>query len=126
MAYEITLTDSTTSATLALPEVPLTVTPLEGAVDVTTLSFDVYTDFITQKRIWSHTWAYMSEDDYNTLVGFYNRQFSLYEYPELTITEEGVTDVIVRMMMQPKNIIDDCGTVQDVSVSFRETSQTGS
>lgn len=122
-AYDITLTDTTTTATMLATEVPLTTTTLEGAVDVQTLSFNVYTDFIAQKRTWSHTWKYMTEDEYNALVGFYNRQFTLYQYPELTITEEGVDGVIVRMTMNVKNIIDGCGTVNDVSVTFRETRQ---
>lgn len=125
-AYDITLTDSTTTATIVESDKPATTTTIEGSVDVQTLSYNVYTDFITQKRIWSRTWAYMTEDEYSMLVGFYNRQFTLFEYPELTIDDEGVDAVTVRMVMQPKNIIDGCGTVQDVAVSFRETRQLGS
>lgn len=125
-SYEIQLTDDTGTATLAPTEVPLTVTPLEGAVDVTTLSYNVYTDFIALKRAWTHTWDFMTESDYNTLLGYYTRQFSSHSYPELTIDDESVNGVTVRMSMQPKNIIDGCGTVADVTVSFRETRQLGS
>jgi hypothetical protein len=126
MAYNLTLTDSTGTDTLALTEVPLTTTPLEIATDVQVLSGNLYTDFVAQKRIWSHTWAYLSEDEYNVIKGYYDRQFTLYEYPQLTIDDEGVDLVTVRMSITPKNIIDDCGNVQDVTVSFRETGQLGS
>lgn len=126
MAYDIVLTDSSGATTMPETEVPLTVTTLEGAVDVTTLSFNVYTDFITQKRVWSHTWSYMSEADFAILKGYYDRQFTLYTYPQLTITDESVNLVTVRMTLNPKNIIDNCGQVNDVTVSFRETQQLGS
>lgn len=126
MAYEIQLTDSTGTSTLPETEVPLTVTTLEGATDVTTLSYNLYTDFITQKRVWSHTWAYMSPEDYLILKGYYDRQFTLYTYPQLTIVDENVDLVTVRMSLTPKNIIDNCGELSDVTVSFRETRQIGS
>lgn len=124
--YEIQLTDST--GTMTMPElyVPLTVTTLEGAVDVQTLSFDVYTDFITQKRLWTHTWAFLSESEFDLLKGYYDRQFTSFSYPELSIAADGVSDVVVRMTLSPKNIIDNCGTVSDVTVTFRETKQLGS
>lgn len=121
--YQIQLTDSTTSATMPALHVPLEEATIEGAVDVTTLDLNLYTDFVATKRRWAQTWKYMSEDDFNTLKGFYTRQFSLAEFPELTITDLGVTDVVVRMELSPRNIIDHCGTVENVEVSFRETIQ---
>lgn len=126
MAYDITLTDSSGSLTLPPLEVPLTVTPIEGAVDVQTLSFNVYTDFVTQKRVWSHTWAYLSESEYQSIKNYYDRQFTQYEYPQITITDESISNVPVRMSITPKNIIDNCGVVNDFTVSFRETRQLGS
>jgi hypothetical protein len=126
MAYEIQLTDSTGTTTIAATEVPLTVTPLEIATDVQVLSGNLYTDFIAQKRVWSHTWAYLSEDEYNIIKGFYDRQLSSYIYPRLTIVDEDVNLVTVRMSITPKNIIDNCGVVNDFTVSFREARDIGS
>lgn len=124
--YDIILEDSTGQATMPPSEVPLTVSTLEGAVDVQTLSFDVYTDFITQKRLWSHTWAYMTAAEYEILKSYYDRQFIDFTYPRLTIQAEEVSDVVVRMTLSPKNIIDNCGTLEGVTVTFRETKQLGS
>lgn len=121
--YEIVITDSTDSDTLPALEIPLVLTTIEGATDVQTLDFNIYTDFITTKRLASHTWAYLSEAEYNTLKGYYDRQFTLFEYPTITITELGITNMVVRMTLNPQSIIDHCGTVEGVTVSFRESKQ---
>lgn len=126
MAYEIQLTDQTGTQTLTITEVPLTVSPIEIATDVQVLSGNVYTDFIAQKRAWSHTWAWLTKEEYDVIKGYYDRQFTLFEYPELTIVDAGVNNVTVRMSVTPKNIADNCGTVNDFTVSFRETKQQGS
>lgn len=121
--YSIELSDSTTTAPMPLLHVPLTQSDIEGATDVATLDMNLYTDFFAKKRLWAHTWRYMTETDFNVLKGFYDRQFTLFQYPTLTITELGVSAVVVRMTLSPQNIIDNCGTVEDVSVTFRETVQ---
>jgi len=123
--YAIEITDDTTSAVLPILNIPLTEGRLEGATDVTTLDMNIYTDFIANKRVWSHQWDYMSEEDFNTLKGFYDRQFSLFAYPRITISKLGITDATVRMTLSPQNIIDNCGTVEGVGVSFRETNPIG-
>jgi len=121
--YEITLTDATTTATLPALEVPLSEDTLEGASDLVTLDMNVYTDFINLKRLWAHTWAYMDEADYLVIKGFYQRQFTLFEYPTVTITELGVDNEAVRMTLSPRRIIDNCGVVSDVQITLRETYQ---
>lgn len=119
------LTDDSATLTLQLPEVPLSEVPIENATDVVTLSGDVFTDFISQKRRWEHTWAYMSNYNYVALRAFYDRQFTLFKYPLLTIDYYSIESVPVRMTINTKDIIDNCGTLQNVSVTFRETSQIG-
>ena len=121
--YQIQLTDSVNSQILPKLNIPLTETPIEGATDVTTLDLNIYTDFFAKKRSWQHTWAYLTEDEFNILKGFYDRQFTLWQYPEITISELGINNIPVRMTLSPRNIIDNCGTVQDVEVSFRESVQ---
>jgi len=123
---ELELTDATGTSTLQMLEVPLTINTIEGATDVQTLDYNVYTDFLTQKRVWSHTWAYMDEDDYNILKGYYDRQFTLFEYPELSIDYYNVANVPVRMTLNQQEVVNYCGRVQNVEVTFRETKQLGS
>jgi len=123
---ELKLLDATGQSILPAIEVPLTVATLEGAVDVQTLSYDVYTDFITQKRTWTQTYAYLTKEEYALIKGYYDRQFTLYTYPQLSVTgstANDVTNIVVRMTLTPQQIIDNCETVSDVTVSFRETRQ---
>lgn len=124
--YDITISDSTTTQQLPPTEVPLTVTTLEGSTDVQTLSYNIYTDYVTTKRVVTHTWSYMSQEDFELLKGFYDRQFTIFEYPEITIEGINVNSMTAKMSLEPRNIIDNCGTVQGVTVSWRETRQLGS
>lgn len=126
MAYTIYLTDSAGTHELPPLEVPLTRVKNEKMTTVEPLSGNVYDDYIATKRSWAHTWAFLTEDEYELLDDIYERMKSDYAYPELTIDGEGVADLVVKFDLGPKNIIDDCGTVSDVTVSFRETRQLGS
>lgn len=126
---ELKLTDATGQQTLPEIEVPLSVSTFEGAVDVQTLSFDIYTDFVTQKRTWTQTYAFLTKEEYALLKGYYDRQFTNFAYPRLTIdgsTNNDVTNVVTKMSITQQNIIDNCETVQDITISFRETRQLGS
>lgn len=122
--YEITITDSTGSWTTPELEVPLTISDARKSTDVEVLSNDIYTDVFPYKRTGSHTWAFMSKDDYDTLYGFYYRQQHVnYEYPRITITELGIIDMIAKIDVGAQQIIDHCGEVQTVTFSFRESKQ---
>lgn len=121
----ITLTDDTTTATLQALEVPLSQNTINNDVQITTLdnNLSVYIVPDGDKRVWTHTWKYMSEDDYNTLRGFRDRQRVHFKYPLLTIAQLSITDIPVFMTLNPKDIIDHCETVADVTVVMRESSQ---
>lgn len=123
MNYQISITDSVGTMTITSPTPPLIEADIEGTADVTTLDLNVYTDFFAKKRAWENTLDYMTEEDFNQLKGFYDRQFTLFEYPILDIPDLGVTDVVVRMNLSPRRVIDNCGTVENVQINFRETVQ---
>lgn len=126
MAYEIFLIDSAGTHELPPLEVPLTRVKNEKMTTVEPLSGNVYDDFIATKRVWAHTWAYLTQEQYALLDEIYERMKSNWTYPQLTIDGEDVTNLVVKFELGAKNIIDDCGNVQDVTVSFRETRQLGS
>lgn len=126
MNYKIYLTDSAGTHELPPLEVPLTRVKNEKMTTVEPLSGNVYDDFIATKRVWSHTWAYLTKDEYDALDVIYERMKSEWTYPQLTIDGESVAGLTVKFDLGAKNIIDDCGEVQDVTVSFRETRQLGS
>lgn len=123
---EIQLTNSQGTLILPVLSPPLTTSPIEGAVDVLTLDNNVSTYFTQNKRLWTQPWDYLSEDDFNAIKSFYDRQWIDFEYPLLTITHFGISNVPVRMTISPQNTVDNCGRVEGVEVTFRETTQIGS
>lgn len=120
------LTDITGQSTLPELEVPFTISTFEGATDVQTLNFDIYTDFVAKKRTWTQTYSTLTKEEFALLKGYYDRQFDNYTYPQLSIEgseNSDVTNIVTRMTLTAQNIIDNCETVSDVTVSFRETGQ---
>lgn len=130
MAYRILLTDSAGTHELPALEVPLTRVKNEKKTVVEPLSANVYEDYIATKRAWAHTWAYLTQEEYDLLDSILERRKTDNTYPQLTIESNNANDSVelltVQYELSPKNIIDDCGNVQDVTVSFRETRQLGS
>ena len=51
---------------------------------------------------------------------------SEWTYPRLTVDGENINNMVVDFSLGAKRIDDDCGTVVEVEVSFRETRQMGS
>jgi hypothetical protein len=119
----IKLEDDTGEYILPELEIPLEEETIENATDVQTLDYNIYTDFISQKRQWTHEWAYMSESEFNQLKAIYDRQFTTYKYPLMTIEYYDLYNIPVRLKINAKKVIDNCGTIQGVSVTFRETAQ---
>ena len=126
MSFSLTITDDTGSATFTNPEIPLVKETLEGVTDVQTLDMNVYTDFFANKSLITRTWAYMTATEYALLRGFYDRQFTLNKYPLITIESIGIEDTPVRMTLSATEYIDNCGTVQNVQASFRQSVQSSS
>lgn len=119
-----TLTDQT--GTLQLPpiEKQFLNTPLENAVDVTTLDGNIYTDFTGgRKASWEFNYDSLTEDEYNAIRAYYDAQFTLYAYPELSIPFYSLANRSVRMYINEKDIWNNCGAVQNVKLTFRETDQ---
>lgn len=116
----LTLSDSVATETFDNLEVPLTEKPLEGASDVVGLDNSMSTYFTKSKREWSHTWAFMTAEEYLTLRGFYDRQWTMYKYPKLTCEHLGLTSVPVRMSINDRNIVDNCGLLENVTITLRE------
>lgn len=99
-------------------------TPLEMVTDVVTLGNEMFTDFSGETfNLWTFNYAYLTEAQFNAIKAIYDEQFTLYQYPLLTIDHYSVEDMPVRMTLNPRTIADHCGTVQGVQITFRETAQ---
>ncbi len=122
MAITTTITDSTGSFVLPYASPPISMEKVDSFTDIVTLGNDMYTDFVNQKRGWKYQLATLTKAQYSSLKGFYDRQYTLYQYPMLTISEYPVTLVTVRMYLNTQEVYNNCGDVEDVEISFRETS----
>lgn len=124
MAYEITLHDSTTTWTSPTPNTPLTESIIEASTEVTTLDLNIYVDLLDTKRVWTISWGYMSGADYAALKGFYNRQFTALQFPDVTIPDLSISGVVVRATLSDQNVTDESGLVENVQLTLRETIQS--
>lgn len=97
------ITGTLGGVTLPILEVPFLETPLENAVDITTLGQNTYTDFVSQKRQWELNWTVLTEAQYNALKAVYNTQFSTGVYPTFVVPYYSI-NTQVRMYINDKNI----------------------
>ncbi len=123
-AYEITLTDDSATWTSPPPQTPLSVQTLESAIDVVTLDLNMYTDLIATKRNWTVSWGTLTAIEFADLKAFYDRQFTLYKFPLLTIPDLSLSNIVVRMSINDQSITSADGLVDGVTVNLRETVQT--
>lgn len=99
--------------------IPFLQKPLENAVDVTTLDFTTYTDFVNRKREWELNWLVLSEDDYNDLYALYEAQFSTGDYPTFICPNYSI-DTPVRMYINDKDIRKNGCNIYNVTVRLIE------
>jgi hypothetical protein len=112
---------------IAMPPIELEFihSPIEKTVDVETLDNSVYTDLTGARRgLWTFNYDSLTEAEYNLIRAAYDAQFTaLYQYPLLSIPYYSVIDQPCRMTINEKNIWNNCGSVQNVQITFRETPQ---
>lgn len=118
-----TLENSLTSLDLPPIELDFINTPIENATDVQTLDGNIYTDFVNMKAAWTFNYDSLTQDQYDEIRAIYDSQFTLFEYPKITIPFYSITDRFVRMYINDKNIWNHCGAVKNVQIKFRETDQ---
>lgn len=85
--YRLTIQDSQDTMQFDLLDAPINIEDVEGAVDNTVLSGDIFTDFLYLKKRWEQKWAIMCKDEYERLRGFYTRQWSLATVPSVKVTQ---------------------------------------
>jgi hypothetical protein len=111
---------------VAMPPIELEFinSPIDKTVDVETLDNSLYTDFTGNRHsTWVFNYESLTQAQYDALRTAYDAQFTDYQYPTLSIPYYSVTDRPCRMFINDKSIWNNCGAVQNVQISFRETSQ---
>lgn len=115
-----TLTDANGTITLPDIEQDFLQSPIENAVDVDTLNGTTFTDFTNKKHEWSFSYDSLTEDEYNAIRAKYDAQFTTNTYPQLSIPYYSLSNKSVRMYINDKDIWNNCGSVQNVQLRFRE------
>ena len=137
MSLALTITDDNTSITYTLLPSPFNKNREIGKSEVLVVSGDIYTDYVykkfhkagasigvTYKKFtFEYEWDFLSAEEYAVLEGFFNRQYELHKYPRISIPELGVDNMVARMELSDQSIVNNCGMVENVKVSFRESTQ---
>lgn len=126
MAITITITDSTVTHTYEVWAIPLVSSPDHIGQTVETVDGNVSDYYKARKQKLTLSLGYMTEGEYSVLKGFVDRQWENRRYPTITISGAAnlsVTNMVARMELNSQNVIDNCGTVEGVQVSFRESKQ---
>lgn len=123
MSLTLTITDDNTSITYAILPSPFHKKREIGKNEVLTASGDVYTDYVYKKFEFEYEWGFFTAEEYAVLEGFFNRQYELNKYPRISIPELRVENMVAKMELSNQSIINNCGMVEKVKVSFRESSQ---
>ena len=126
MAISLTITDPTVTRTYDVWEIPLVSDPLHIGKMVETVDGNVSDYYKARKQKITLSLGYMTAGEYSVLKGFIDRQWENRRYPTITISGAAnlqVTNMVARMELNAQNVIDNCGTVEGVQVSFRESRQ---
>lgn len=119
----ITATLTSSLGTIDLPDIEVSFgkSRVDMVIDKVTLSNRIHTYFSPdRKREWSLPYSFMDEATYQVIESFFNNQFTTNDYPTISIPHYGVTDVPVRMYLNDMEVVDDCGTIRNIKLSFRE------
>lgn len=130
MSITLTISDTTNSMTFdgGQAEIlsPLVSNPIIRETDVETIDANISTYYSATKRQYTIQLGEMDKDGYAELVAFRDRQYTNRKYPLITITGDdniNVSSLPMKLTVNAQNVIDNCGTVENVTVTLRESKQ---
>lgn len=126
MAITLTITDSSVSHTYDVLMNPLVNSPIYTETDVITVDGNISTYYSSTKQSFTVGLGNMSQAEYQVLKGFIDRQYANLKYPAITITGAvnlNVENMIAKMTLNDQRVIDNCGTIEGVELTFRESKQ---
>lgn len=126
MAITLTITDESVTQTYGLLMAPVVSSPIITETDVQTVDGNISTYYNSTKQSFTVQLGYMSQDEYSVLKGFIQRQYQNLKYPAITITGAinlNVTNMVAKMMLNDQSVVTNCGLVEGVQLTFRESKQ---
>ncbi len=120
-----TISDASDSKTYGAMKIvsPSSESQLEAATDVTTLDNNVSTYFSAKKRQWVIDFVDLTTEEFAEIKNFYERQWTQFKYPMISISSLGIENVTARMSVNDTSVIDACGTISGFEATFRESKQ---
>lgn len=130
MSITLTISDTTNSMTFDGGQAgilsPLVSNPIIRETDVETIDANISTYYSATKRQYTIQLGEMGKDGYAELVAFRDRQYTNRKYPLITITGDdniNVSSLPMKLTVNAQNVVDNCGTVENVTVTLRESKQ---
>lgn len=126
MAITLTITDSLITQTYGLLGSPVVSSPIITETDVQTVDGNISTYYNSTKQMFTVQLGDMTQAEYSVLKGFIARQYQYLKYPAITITGAinlNVTNMVAKMTLNDQTVVNNCGTVEGVQLTFRESKQ---
>lgn len=126
MAITLTITDTSVTQTYGLLSSPVISSPVITETDVQTVDGNISTYYNSTKQSFTVQLGNMSQDEYSVLKGFITRQYQNLKYPAITITGAlnlNVSNMVAKMTLNDQQVVNNCGLVEGVQLTFRESKQ---
>lgn len=105
---------------------PIILTPIINETDVETIDGNISTYYGSTKRQYQFKIAWLDATTYAQIIGFRDRQYTNLKYPRISITGAtniNVSDMVAKITVSEQEVVDKCGTVENVVLTFRESKQ---
>lgn len=126
MAITLTITDTSVTQTYGVLMAPVVSSPIITETDVQTRDGNISTYYNSTKQSFTVQLGDMTQDEYSVLKGFIQRQYQNLKYPAITITGAinlNVSNMVAKMTLNDQSVVTNCGTVEGVQLTFRESKQ---
>lgn len=123
----LTIQDNTDSMTFGATLItPITLAPIINETDVETVDGNISTYYGSTKRSYEVSLFAMDQESYGALKAFVDRQYSNLKYPKITVDGAevlNITDMTAKMTLSNTDVINSCGLVDNIKLTFRESKQ---
>lgn len=130
MSIKLTIADTVNTMTFngGQAEIlsPLVSNPIIRETDVETIHGDISTYYSSTKRQYTIQLGYLDRESYATLLAFRDRMYINHLYPLITIEGDSNIDVQelpMKLTINAQSVINNCGEVENVTVTLRESRQ---
>lgn len=124
---QVTIQDATDAMTFEATLItPITLSPIINETDVETIDGNISTYYGSTKRQYEIQLMVMDQESYASLKAFITRQYQNLRYPQITVTGAttlNVTNMTAKMSLSDTEVINSCGLVDGIRLTFRESKQ---